>query len=640
MAIASRSVGNVKTECSEKRAPPPPRAFPLLEASPETPTDLLERGFALAHFLFPQRETAIAILTGALNKLKLRSNQEHKRGYWRDKFLKHRITRISRDEEDTFQWLIYFESESHERAEEEARKASEDDMVVRYIEALMRITTGMSSFYVNIAVHRLLHCYSTLETQGFYEVVTDCYREADEYRRAKRLIMERLESRFRGLIRTIKADRGEVRYETSSNQAMWRDLVEQCLQQFTPWSTQPNCPLKRHSTISFEELTRAFVEGLAGKANQDKIEISRCHAFIDPICSDYIADALGLAQHSSKQAVPRFIMDTDKNVHPRSSRRPDSPLNTEEQQAIANALSSEETRRKRALARELRFVVDGIERARLHLEKARELQFRPPLGSQLLEVWTEDEKGPLLLATHIVSEFDLTKYAEQGFTLALNDGQSVSIGIRHELQEVASSYTVAVQDHTNEALFKRIALGIRNWSGRVPVLPAYAGMLTFLFVFVLMWIGWHRSKIGRAYEDQLRTELAGKRAATTLSQQSGTATVSTSLYRLLEDDQITRGSSETEKSVAVPFTPTLINLELPVAKTEGQYNASLSPLDGGVVFLSENGLTPVFRANEWVVSLSVPSNLLAAGRYYRVDLKGVTSHHIRTFTFRTTLPPP
>src|SRR5215469_16193591 len=143
MAIVSRSEGNVKRELSGKEGPPSPRTFHLIEASPDAPTHLLERGFDLAHFLFPQREAAIAILIGALNKLRVRSNQEHKRGYWRDKFLKHRITRIARDDGDTLQWLIYFESESHERAEEDSGKASENDMVVRYIEALIRITTSM-----------------------------------------------------------------------------------------------------------------------------------------------------------------------------------------------------------------------------------------------------------------------------------------------------------------------------------------------------------------------------------------------------------------------------------------------------------------------------------------------------------------
>src|SRR5215475_13545198 len=147
-------------------------------------TDWLERGFALAHFLVPERATALQTLTGAQNKLKAKTNQERKRTYWRDKFLKRQITRITRDDEDTLQWLIYFESDVHEKAQEALGQASDQDMVIRYVKALVRLSTGMSSFYVNIAIHRLLYRYSTSETQKIYEFVADSYHGADEYRRA------------------------------------------------------------------------------------------------------------------------------------------------------------------------------------------------------------------------------------------------------------------------------------------------------------------------------------------------------------------------------------------------------------------------------------------------------------------------
>jgi hypothetical protein len=95
--------------------------------------DFLELGFSLAYFIFPERTTALRIFTSALNKLKSKTGQEHKRAYWRDKFLKRRITRITRDDEDTLQWLIYLASDSHEKAQEALSQADNEDMVVRYI---------------------------------------------------------------------------------------------------------------------------------------------------------------------------------------------------------------------------------------------------------------------------------------------------------------------------------------------------------------------------------------------------------------------------------------------------------------------------------------------------------------------------
>jgi hypothetical protein len=217
----------------------------LGEANETDDGNLLERGFSLAYFVFPDRSEALRILISALNKLNSRTGQERKRAYWRDKFLRRHITRITRDDQDILQWLIYSECDSHEEAQEALGHSTDEDMVVRFIKTLIRLSTGMSSFYANIALHRLLYCYTTVEAQKIYEFVTDQYREADEYRRAKRLLMLRLESRFGSRLHGIKGDRGEARYELADNQETWRDLVRHSLQMFTPWSTEEKCFLRQ-----------------------------------------------------------------------------------------------------------------------------------------------------------------------------------------------------------------------------------------------------------------------------------------------------------------------------------------------------------------------------------------------------------
>src|SRR5262249_258732 len=81
----------------------------------ETVAALLERGFQLAFFLIPERATALNILTGALEKLKVQSRREIKRLYWRDKHPEQPVRRMARNYEDMLQWLIMFESERYER---------------------------------------------------------------------------------------------------------------------------------------------------------------------------------------------------------------------------------------------------------------------------------------------------------------------------------------------------------------------------------------------------------------------------------------------------------------------------------------------------------------------------------------------
>ncbi len=111
------------------------------------------------------------------------------------------------------QWLIFSESDAAEKEQEERDAATSAQMVVRYIKNLVRMTTSMSSFYVNIGLHRLLFNYSTAETQRVYESVTERFLGADEYRRAKSALMRKLFKRF-GTLKTCRTQHGELRFET------------------------------------------------------------------------------------------------------------------------------------------------------------------------------------------------------------------------------------------------------------------------------------------------------------------------------------------------------------------------------------------------------------------------------------------
>lgn len=597
--------------------------------------DLLVRGFRLAHFIFPDRPTALRILIGALNKLNSRASQERKRLYWRDKFLKNRITRITRDDPDTLQWLIYLESDSHEEAQEDGGRATQGDMVVRFIKTIVRLSAGLSSFYVNVAVHRLLFCYTTAETQSIYEFVTDHYREADEYRRAKRLLMTRLESRFGDRLRTIKGDRGETRYELADNQGTWRDLVMNSLQMFTPWSTMEKCLCRRQSIACasrFHKEINAFYEE---KSSQDSIEISRCHVFIDPACCGSVVQELGLEPHSSKLGVPRFDMASERNQRPPSHRFPDAPLTSQERQAIANTLSAEEARRKKVIAHELRFVVDGTDYGRLDFEGSREACFNAPAESRLLEIWTDDEQGPLLLATHIMPRPEIFSDTKAVFTLTLRSRGRLSVSAVREFQDETGSWNISTAVDKNDGLAGRSS--VRDWLMWTPPIPAYAGMLVLFVVLIFVWAGFEWKLTNeQVAKSAVRTEVARQPTAgilTNRAQQLSAALV----YRLTPDDLITRSiSTAPESTVLVPSTPTVINLQLPVYTRHDEFRAVLTSLKSQERIVTEDGLTP--RANDAgeAVTFSVPSDLLSPGKYYRISLQNSVLRDVQTFTFYTT----
>ena len=603
---------------------------PVVRSQPFKNQSVLERAFLLAYFIFPDRTAALRIVTDALNKLKSTAGQQRKRAYWRDKFLRGRITRITRDDEDTLQWLIYVESSAHEKIQEARGQSSIEDMVVRYVKTLIQLSTWMSSFYVNVAIHRLLYSYTTAEVQAIYEFVSDNYREADEYRRAKRLLMQRLESRFGDEISIIKADHGETRFRPAANQWMWNEPVLNCLYMFTPWSTQAEGPFHRHRAVMPGPLYEILSSNCEQRNDQDKIEIKRCHALIDPDCAGYIEKQLGLEQHSSKLGIPLFHMNADRNPRPPSSRLPDNSLTSQEQQTIAEVISAEEARRRNAIPRELRFIADGVECAHLRLGDKRNLCFDAPFDAQLLEVWTQDTQGSLLLATHKLAG-DM-RFEETKFKLSLGNTEFLSVSVLRPASET-SGWTISASARQGQRA--SVLSQIRIWLARVPALPGYAALVVVLGAVFFVWNGMrHQLNMERSNERELKAELARELSTGTAEAQKLGAMV----YHLTPDDAITRGGSGTHQPIVVvtPQVPVVINLELPVPRVNAQYRAALTQLGGGTAILTEDGLSPAVRGNEMIVSFSVPSKLLNSNNYYQIQLRAPASLDVSTFTFHTT----
>ncbi|HSM87194.1 MAG TPA: hypothetical protein VLT16_13635, partial [Candidatus Limnocylindrales bacterium] len=360
--------------------------------------DLLEKGFQLAYFIFPSRSTAFLILSSALNKLHAQRGREARRSYWRDKHLKRGITRITREEGDALQWLIFYESDKYEKQQESDDDPSLRDMVVRYIKNLVRMTTAMSSFYVNIGLHRLLHNYTTAETQRIYEAITDRYLGSDEYRRAKGLLMGKLEKRFGRLLRTLRTQHGELRFEVMQDQAPWAVLVDTCLKAFTPWSTATNCPVPRDFDATQGKLPPHLSGVGTDKLDPNEIEINRCHAFIDPVCYGRLAEALTFEAPSRKLAVPRFYMDNVRNDGPSIQPPQQGGLTAEERKTILDEISNQDSRRQKINPQFVSLVVDGVEKARLNLDSQRSYGFEIEEGAELLEVIADDAGKELVLA--------------------------------------------------------------------------------------------------------------------------------------------------------------------------------------------------------------------------------------------------
>jgi len=608
--------------------------------------DLLEKSFQLAYFLIPDRTTAIQILGAAMSKLKAQRSRETKRAYWRDKYLKRKITRIARDDGDLLQWLIYYEAEEFEKRQEQAGEQTGRDMVVRYIKYLVQLTTAMSSFYVNVGLHRLLYNYSTAEVQKIYESVTQHYPGDQEYRKVKATLMNKLQTRFNNFIRTCTAQYGELRFEVSQQQESWAELVDRCLRAFTPWSTAQTCDV----LANLDNVTGVLPFPLSvkgGGVDQDVVETHRCHAFIEPLCFGWLAKRFSLDPPRIRLAVPQFFLeqkiDEDRNIGNGSQLTPD--LTEGERREILDRLSAEAARRQRTPLKSLRIAADGRACVQLVHGKRNSAHFEVEEGTKLIEISTEYQGETLLLATHWVKYTEWDGIAPSTATLDLGRG---------------SRLLLDVIPKSEAALDRRSALIVVKWqpvsrfvawldSLRNPALWFHSLPKFALAPLCLLAIGGILGTIKYSRElvkqqsttEHLAKELAQEKAARVSVEHSLEVErgISVETYLLVPSDLQIRGPQGPKEPVlSLSSHAPLVILELPVGGDFGpSYRAVLKPFLEDREILSENLSKSAHTLGDDTLKFSLPVAFLEDGKHYVVTLSSISSfgkmNEVRKFTF-------
>jgi hypothetical protein len=605
--------------------------------------DLLEKGFQLAHFIFPSRPLAIRILTAALNKLKAQRGRENRRIYWRDKYLKRGITKITREEGDTLQWLIFYESDQYEIEQEESNAATRKDMVIRYIKSLVRITSAMSSFHVNIGLHRLLHNYSTLEVQRIYESVTDRYLGPDEYRRAKSVLMGKLKKRFGAMLRTFRSQHGELRFEAREDQNRWSGLVDLCLKAFIPWSTNNACPVPNDFDATRERLPAQLSGKGAKETDQNEIEITRCHAFIDPVCYGRLIRALAFDLPDSRLDLPRFFMQ-NTGAEDKSDQPPQPPgLSADERKTIADQVSAESERRQKASPKSVNIVVDSIERAELNLAGSTDRQFEIEEGAELIEIWTEQQGSPLVLATHRIEYSGESRgITPSTLTLTFKGGELVlQVSASAEAQEGPRRATVSLSHHAHAPSAE---------TQRLRPAPKFFAFATVAVIG--LGLGWSLGIAAHRRAVRLQPLPPEFTQNVPLRQQRSPSPMQIAkeheplvTYTLVTDDVAIRGEGTSEvPAIVVPTHPTLLQFELPVsaAAAHKSFYATLKPLLRNPEILTENLLKARKISSGMAVPFSVPSVFLEENTDYVVDLKYRSANgkleELSTYSFRAVTP--
>jgi hypothetical protein len=395
----------------------------------------LNKAFQLAYFIHGDKTTAMQIVTSAMTLLEIAATAQDKRLYYTPTgrtLARKARTKVSLSEIHLLQRLIYIESEPFEKNREKNDVLlDENDLLAHFIKHLVKITVKRNSFYVTLGLSRLLHGYTTAETQEIYNIVVqDPERVKDDYyyRSRKAQLMREMKERFADLLTCVKGQRGEEKFQSVDACDSSRSLVAECLQMFTPWGTP--CLMPAQFDV-FNDVLRHLSFKDADPDEEHQVEVNRIHTLLHSDCYLRLTTSIGFDSPELKLQIPQFSFVNQNQGGPKSGRKNKMTLQEDELDGIRDTLTSQATRRKHVAAGLFRILVDGKEHARFDVKESNNVHFEVGEGAELIEVRTSDEKGELLLASHLL-EFDSEPSENKFFnrSIILEAGQKVSFSVK------------------------------------------------------------------------------------------------------------------------------------------------------------------------------------------------------------------
>lgn len=585
--------------------------------------DLLEDGFQLASFIIPDRETALHIVCRAQQKLRAQHFRESKRAYWRDKFLKRKITKISRTEQDTLQWLICFEADVYLQNNSDAARASRAELVLQYVTKLAVTTCGMSFFHVNIGLHRLLYGYSTAEIQYVYEHLTNRFPGADEYRRAKRVIMKKLQQRFGSVLRAVQTQKGELKFEPDRNQAQWRPLVEQCLEKFSPWSADAMCPCEGRPSL--QTFLQPFQSGQVSIVHQDEIETHWLHRVLHRSCHEAVIRKLSLAELATRLALPNLQAESGgADASPRmGGPRSAGPLTPEERKALIVSRDSEAGRAGHGESGPIRVMLDGVQRAQSASLSSCDIRFEIEEGDRLIEIWREEQGAAKLLAVHLIGYSEEQGIAEVCATFTLGEERSLVLtiapltGAKHDVRRATARL-----HQSGSGLILAILSRLRGADLLLPKWKEVTARSLAVLTVVAIGLFYYRTETAHPVLKQPSLWNRQLDESARSDQHLSQPNAGNTSYRLISDGLSVRGNgTESLPVIMEPQPKAILRLELPIrGGARRSYRVGIRPFMGGEEIFSKSSLTLEQTPGGSIVVVFVPSSILSGGTDYTADL--------------------
>lgn len=426
----------------------------------------LDKAFQLAFFLHGDREMAKTIAVSAMGKLETASNAQFKRYYYtptgRAENARASRSRVSLNDLQLLQRLVFVESENFEKEKEKSSKVCKASLLKFFVKHLVRISLKRNSFYVTLAVSRILHNYGTVDAMEIYNVVVqDPERVHDDYyyRSRKGVLMKEMKARFGDLLEIVRVNRGEERFQSDLQNEDLTETAKASLKFFTPWNSDCAIPEKFDP---FEDVIKPFHFDKRAPDEEHRIEVNRIHAALHPFCFARLATALRLPPPEKKLEIPKF-MYTENRADPGDNGWDNPPhLETDELKQIKDILTAQAESRKAMTAGFLRVVADGTERARFSLDETDAASFELDGGAELIEIYATGKGQEVLLATHLLS-FDELENGNHAQTVLLEGGQKISFNLVPSLDQYGEVSDVkCTVNYAETSWQKRLALALRR----------------------------------------------------------------------------------------------------------------------------------------------------------------------------------
>lgn len=486
-----------------------------------TPEFLERKAYPGLYFIFHSQDAALRVLTKTVELagtmgIRLKDGDRARR---RIKDLgKHKVVL---SDEELFQLLSYRVSEGLEVEIEKKhfgytggvsrqghpwldfsmphfpRPIEEADMVIRYVLSLLRATIFKNPIKVCFGVLQCLYDYRNDDPYSVLKTIDPSYAEKHppNHNIHRPDIHSSLRNRFGLLLTEVNKPNERPIFESREAGRKDMEFIRLCLMELNFWGHQCHS----ESAQDRPTLVKRVIETLGPRrvdVTANRQRVSQMQRLICPECLDQIIKGVlflpELKNKSPKDRlrIPQFSpFAQNGNGVSRTSRLQPPPVDPQIWTGLTAKAKQLQDRRRKAQATALVLSVDGEDKTVWQVTDCRRFEYRPPIGSHLLQLRTQEQD--LLLATFWLS--DAAELAENGcdeFYLQTEGGQQIHCKVRFEqfLESAEVQQIYVSLSYRETRPFRLMFFHLQRLAKRVRTFPQWQ-ILTACIFLILALIG-------------------------------------------------------------------------------------------------------------------------------------------------------